>query len=787
MDKQDLTQDFASLTPPDVRDSVVVDAVKNYMKLLDAGTAQPLDEFLRRYADISSELRPALEGLALVHRAAEPKRGGAVATSPDAEFTSKPIGDFQIVGELGRGGMGVVYEAIQLSLGRRVALKVLPFASGLNAVRLQRFRNEAHAAAALHHTNIVPVYAVGTDRGVHYYAMQLIDGHTIAEMIDNMRATKSKSPSEKSIVPERSTTSTPERNTSKVLGVTQTRVNETSSDRLRYYQSVTRIIHQAALALEHAHQYGVIHRDIKPANLLLDATGKVWVTDFGLAQVLESDSHLTRTGDPMGTLRYMSPEQAVGNRAILDHRTDIYSLGITLYEMLTLEPAIRDAGYREMLNQVAEHDPIPPKTVDPWLPSELDTIIRKAISKSPNERYETAGAFADDLQRWLDDKPIAARAPTTLERLNKWRRRNSGLVAAISVVLLIATFGLLATTLMVWSEQQQTILALDRETQQRQLAEQSFRQARQAVDTFNNLSESELAYRPELQDLRRSLLETSLTFYSDFLEQRKDDPGLAVDLATTSARVERMVDELRVLDNMAPLLLLSSPGVQAELAIETIEADEIAMSVSRFQLDRRGLANQNVGGITSENTEMTDLLQELDLYITERLSPTQLTRLRQIARQQRLPFTFKTAEVIAALGLSRQQRESINRIIEATRPNRRGPLGAGREDIKDSERGMAQHRNDKDHRLPHRRDHSDSFAPDDSPPDGFGPPHDGPPPDGYGGGDGPPDFMRDMAWSDATANTLKHILETLTPEQKVKWVELIGAPFNPTSTRPSQP
>lgn len=180
---------------------------------------------------------------------------------------------------------------------------------------------------------------------------------------------------------------------------------------------------------------------------------------------------------------------------------------------------------------------------------------------------------------------------------------------------MIATFGLLVTTLMVWSEQQQTSLALDRETQQRQLAEQSFRQARLAVDTFNNLSESELAYRPELQDLRRSLLETSLTFYSDFLEQRKDDPELAVDLATTSARVERMVDELRVLDNIAPLLLLISPDVQAELAIETIEADEITMSVSRFQSDRRGLTNQNVGGITSENMEMTDLLQELDSHI----------------------------------------------------------------------------------------------------------------------------------------------------------------------------
>ena len=319
--------------------------------------------------------------------------------------------------------MGVVYEAVQLSLGRKVALKVLPFASGLDEVRLQRFRNEAHAAAALHHTNIVPVYAVGSDRGVHYYAMQMIEGRTLADVIDEMRQETKQG---------KSNDTRPMRDT---VGAATTRSNNTTSmgtsmGRRRYYESAVRMAHEAAIAIEHAHQYGVIHRDIKPGNLLIDGAGKVWVTDFGLAHIESDTNNLTRTGDPMGTLRYASPEQASGNRMILDHRTDVYSFGVTLYELLTLRPAIEGEGFRELLNAVIEVDPPSPMSIAPDLPTELDTIVRKAIAKQPSERYATMKALADDLQCWLDDKPIQAKPPTALERLAKWRRRNSGLVAA---------------------------------------------------------------------------------------------------------------------------------------------------------------------------------------------------------------------------------------------------------------------------------------------------------------------------------------------------------------------
>jgi len=729
-------------------DARVVTAVKNYMRMLDAGRAPPQDVFLKKHPEIADELRPALEGLALVHRAAEPKPSGMVA--PDAEFTAKPIGDFQIVGELGRGGMGVVYEAIQLSLGRHVALKVLPFASGLDEVRLQPFRNEAHAAAALHHTNIVPVYAVGSDRGVHYYAMQMIDGSTLAELIENMRRANSQDADQKSP------------NLNDTIARHSTVLVSSSSARQRYYRSVVRMVHQAAVAIQHAHQYGIVHRDIKPANLLLDSVGKIWVADFGLAQVQSEASNLTRTGDPMGTLRYMSPEQAVGRRDELDHRTDIYSLGVTLYELLTLRPAIEGEGYREMLNNVALHDPPSPRSIDPALPVELDTIIRKAIAKAPTERYASAGAMADDLQAWLDDKPIAAKPPTSFERLSKWRRRNSGLVAVASGFLLLATLGLLATTLLIWREQQRTKVALEGETKQREQAQRSFQQARSAVETFSSLSESELAYRPDLQDLRRSFLETSLEFYQDFLSDRADDPTLAKELEATSARVKMMVEELRILDSISPLRVLADDRVQRELGIEQAKADEIELAVNQFNTQRQAMANQFVGGLTKENTEMTELAQAFNAFVTEQLSAAQMERLRQIGRPERLPFTFKMSEVVAALELTRQQREDVNRIIEETRPNRgdgkEGPNLGGPPRFGGPNRGGG----------PNGPRHDE--------PRFDGTPADGPPRDGFHDGDR--GRMRfDTARSASVQNTVKHILDILTPQQRAKWDELIGEPF----------
>ena len=190
---------------------------------------------------------------------------------------------------------------------------------------------------------------------------------------------------------------------------------------------------QAAEALDHAHKYGIVHRDIKPANLLLDVEGNLWITDFGLAR-LQDDAGLTITGDLLGTLRYMSPEQALAKRGYLDHRTDIYSLGATLYELLTLRPAIDGQDRQEVLRKIAQDEPTPLRRLNPAIPRELETILLKAMSKEPGSRYDTAQELADDLRHFLEHRPIRARRPSLAERAAKWAHRHRTIVASAVVI-----------------------------------------------------------------------------------------------------------------------------------------------------------------------------------------------------------------------------------------------------------------------------------------------------------------------------------------------------------------
>ncbi len=760
------------MTTSEEREDLVVIAVKEYMQLLDAGSAPSLESFLRSHGEIAEDLKPSLEGLALVHRAGEASSPGShqgIGESPEEVLSGKPIGDFQIIREIGRGGMGVVYEATQLSLNRRVALKVLPLASGLDEVRLQRFRNEANAAATLHHTNIVPVYAVGSDRGVHFYAMQLIDGITLAELLTNIRASERGGQATETSTNSSGAALDRQESVSVSAADRETAVRQTTefntdySRRSDYYRNVVRMIHQAALAIDHAHQYGVIHRDIKPANLLLDAVGKIWVADFGLAQVQAEQSSLTRTGDPMGTLRYMSPEQATGRRAELDHRTDIYSLGVTLYELLTLRPAIADGGYHVMLNYVAHTEPPAPRVIAADLPIELDTIVRKASAKIPSERYETAAALAADLQAWLDDKPIAAKPPNLAERLAKWRRRNGGLVAAVSAVLLLATVGLAITSMVIWNQKEQTSEALERETVQRMLAEQRFEQARRAVDTFSRLSETELSHRGNMQDLRRSFLETSMAFYQDFLEQRADDSELSSELLATRDRVRLVVEELRILDSIESLVLIRDKRVAAEIQISPETASAVLDAIDQFDSQRESLTNQFIGGLQDENLEMTELLKSLDQSTQALVSPSQQERLRQIVLQRHLPHSFKSSEVISKLALTTEQVEQIDRIIEETAPRgERRPPGSF-----PPQRVLG----------PDARGGPGREGPGFGGPPRFGGPFRFDGPGGPNHRNHPPDHEQLTA---ATVNTVRQIMDVLTPSQRHAWDALIGEPFPPS-------
>jgi serine/threonine protein kinase len=450
------------------QESQLAMVVEAYLAALEAGQQPDRAEFLARHPEFAEELGKCLEGLELVHRVG-PQLSSATGPSniaaADSTTSTATLGDFRILREIGRGGMGVVYEAEQLSIGRRVALKVLPFAAMLDRQQLNRFKNKARAAGTLDHPNIVAIHSVGVERGVHYYAMQLIEGQSLAEVVEQLRCKSGVEEKRSSGVGEKtndySTTPLPLYRSSDTDYSTTPLLHSSScidtepAARLTtvpdfnskdYFRAIAQLGIQAAEALDHAHQNGILHRDIKPANLLVDDTGKLWITDFGLAR-MEQDAGMTMTGDILGTLRYMSPEQALAKRVVVDHRSDIYSLGVTLFELLTLQPAFTGDDRQELLRQIAFEEPRKLRQINPRLPQDLETIVLKAIEKNPTYRYTTAQDLAGDLCRHLQNEPIKAKPLTWCDRFAKWSRRHpagvraTGIAALTSIVVVSGSVG----------------------------------------------------------------------------------------------------------------------------------------------------------------------------------------------------------------------------------------------------------------------------------------------------------------------------------------------------------
>ncbi len=441
--------------------------VDSFLQRYRRGERPSLSEYTRRHPELADQIRELFPALVVVEELGS--IGDLAGPAPKQHTPSVPqqLGEYRIVREIGRGGMGIVYEAVQGSLGRQVALKVLPFHGLMNPVHLERFRREARAAARLHHTNIVPVYGVGEHAGIHYYAMQFIHGqglNDVLEEVRRLRKNKGASPPVQSVsasvaesllsgqfvgkapvVPPAACTmtgtalaQTPQEDARTAPPPNSSQLS--SQPEARYFRQVAQIGVQVAEALGYAHGEGVLHRDIKPSNLLMDIHGRVWVTDFGLAKTDESEE-VTDPGDIVGTLCYMAPERLQGRA---DARSDVYGLGITLFEMATLRAAFADMQRGQLINKVTHEEPPRPRKLDRKIPHDLETIILKAIAKEPAQRYPTAAALADDLRRFVADRPIRARRAPLWERLWRWCRRNpawAGLSGSVVGLVLVIVVG----------------------------------------------------------------------------------------------------------------------------------------------------------------------------------------------------------------------------------------------------------------------------------------------------------------------------------------------------------
>ncbi len=444
-------------------DPLLLDLVEEYTQRLLAGEDIDSGKITREHPNHAAallNLMPAIRELAELGQL-EAATGEEPIAGEQDEAGRRIFGNFRIIREVGRGGMGVVYEAEQTALRRRVALKVLPSVSALDPRALRRFQLEAQVAGWLQHPRIVPVHDVGWVGGVPYYSMQFIEGGSLADLIRELKTLVS--PETKHRVEASDTNrfsslagevlsgrfAPPRGEASSVRSPLsgQENVDHTSGSSLqsrRYFRTIARLGVQAADALAYAHEQGIIHRDIKPANLLLDPRGELWVADFGMADV-QGDVGVTLTGDMPGTLRYMSPEQARGKRALVDRRTDLYSLGATLYELLTLRPAVIGDDRQEILRRITEEEPAPIRRINPAVPVDLATILAKAMSRDPSNRYETARHLAEDLGRFLDGRPISARPVGPLVRSWRWCRRKpiqAGLAAGLAAALVIGFAGI---------------------------------------------------------------------------------------------------------------------------------------------------------------------------------------------------------------------------------------------------------------------------------------------------------------------------------------------------------
>jgi eukaryotic-like serine/threonine-protein kinase len=450
-------------------------AVEAYFRELRQTGSADLEAIARRVAGREQEFKELVETLRVLEAAAtsQPPSGG------DAPGRER-IGRFRLVRQLGRGGMGVVHEAVDETLDRPVALKLLPGHATLEEREVARFQREAHAAARLSHPHIVSIYGVGFDEGVHWIAMQLIRGESVEQLLRRAR--------EHGVHP---------------LPI---------ADVVRHSIAV-------ADALAAAHREGILHRDVKPSNLLIDEHGEIWVTDFGLAKSTDSAT-LTRTGEAVGTPRYMAPEAFAG---WADPRTDVWGLGATLYEMLAGRPAFDGGDRAQLLKQISDVEPPPLRRVDPAIPRDLATVATRCLQKEPNARYATARALADDLRSFAAGEPIRARPPSLAYRMGLVARRHP---TATTLLVIALTGGIVATAL-------EATRARGAEGRERE----RFDDVRKLAESFLFEFHDAIQSLPGATKARELVVKRALEYLDRLAKESSDDASLRRELATAYQKV----------------------------------------------------------------------------------------------------------------------------------------------------------------------------------------------------------------------------------------------------------
>jgi len=742
-------------TGPDGRHPVEL-LSEEFSLRLRRGESPSIDDYVRQYPEHSALIRAIFPSLMLVERVSfathdlsvggtdrinafgnsknqvgADRIDGTIGAEESSRALPKSFGDFDVIRRIGSGGMGVVYEAIQRSLQRHVALKVMNVLSSEKSQNQIRFRREAESAAGLHHTNIVPIFGFGEDHGLQYYAMQLIEGVSLFEVIESVVRMIHRPPkhsaelnsgrndrgdarslvgttasrSEDSLAasggsttgihgiglwkqsrvrfrPEdaagylmQDSTSNTRRldlasgpksdapatiadqigDTANVdIGVSTSRIDvaiqsadehDILTDKSRaaellpahYYRNVSGLIANVANALDYAHHCGVLHRDIKPANLLLDHEGTVWVTDFGLAKRSDTEG-ATETGEVLGTLRYMAPEQLRGGG---DSRIDIYSLGLTLFELLTLQGAIESP--RARLLDPERHSVIAfPRVLANRIPRDLQTIVLKACAYDPNSRYQRARELESDLRRFLEDRPIAARRANPLERMLRWGRRNPAIAA-----LTVATFGLLvslAGVLGVWNRQQQSSLKrIEAEKTRAEMSLVKLQEAMTRVSAEQKRAESNLELALEAFDQITSniALRGSLISVNSGVED--EDVAAFEDATLTQADVE---------------LLQLLQDFFGRFAEENATDLRIESAISRRRV---GEIQHRIGKLEEATQTLEKSLKEFAALRRGETVPAVVVLEEIAARQELISVLMKRGQFPRALNFYQETRKFIDR------------------------------------------------------------------------------------------------------------------------------